>query len=48
MRHHHRYSLAMVMTLAVGCANDPVYLPSPTSIDAGEMMHRAASMSSRY
>ncbi len=38
MRHHHRHSLAIVMTLAVGCANDPVYLPSPTSIDAGEMM----------
>jgi len=23
---------------AAGCANDPVYIPSPTSIDAGEMM----------
>lgn len=33
-----RRTLAMVITLATGCANDPVYLPSPTSIDAGEMM----------
>ncbi|MBL9014384.1 MAG: hypothetical protein JNL83_09410 [Myxococcales bacterium] len=26
-----------VVLLAVGCTNDPAYLPSPTSIDAGEM-----------
>ncbi len=31
-------SLGLVSTLGLGCANDPVYLPSPTTIDAGEMM----------
>lgn len=25
-------------SLGIGCANDPVYLPSPTTIEAGEMM----------
>ena len=24
--------------VVVGCANDPIYIPSPTSVDAGEMM----------
>lgn len=30
-------SLGIVSSLGIGCANDPVYLPSPTTIDAGEM-----------
>jgi hypothetical protein len=30
-------SLGLVSSLGIGCANDPVYLPSPTTIDAGEM-----------
>lgn len=30
-------TLGTLGTLGVGCANDPVYLPSPTSVDAGEM-----------
>lgn len=29
--------LGTMMILGAGCANDPVYLPAPTSIDAGEM-----------
>ena len=29
--------LGLVSSLGIGCANDPVYLPSPTTIDAGEM-----------
>ena len=29
-------ALATIATLAVGCANDPIYLPAPASIDAGE------------
>ncbi len=31
-------SLGSLGSLSLGCANDPVYLPSPTTIDAGEMM----------
>ena len=33
----HLLGLGIISTLVVGCANDPVYLPSPNSIDAGEM-----------
>ncbi|MBL0213687.1 MAG: hypothetical protein IPQ07_07380 [Myxococcales bacterium] len=34
-----KLAIALITTaLGVGCANDPVYIPSPTSIDAGEMM----------
>ena len=30
--------LASITALGVGCSNDPVYLPAPASIDAGETM----------
>lgn len=30
--------VAIGLVSSLGCANDPVYLPSPTTIDAGEMM----------
>lgn len=37
--------LAVVpMSAALGCANDPVYLPNPATVDAGEMMDMDGNM----